>query len=94
MEEYMLPCLFKKLFGIDCLGCGFQRAFVMLCKGEFANAFDMFPAIYTSILFFIILGLHLTDKSRNYYRWVIGIAIVNAIIMVISYIYKMSSLLN
>ena len=91
-ERYMLPCLSKQLFGIDCPGCGAQRAFVMLTEGNFSGAFEMFPAIYTSILFFCLLTLHLTDKARNYEKAVIIAAILNASIIIIAYIYKMINL--
>lgn len=88
MEEYMIPCVFRKFFGIECLGCGTQRALALVFQGEFVNAFKMFPAIYTTILFFIMLGFHFYDKSRDYSKIVISLAVINAFIMVISYVYK------
>ena len=90
LEKYMIPCLNKKLFGIDCLGCGTQRALVLILKGNFAEAFFQFPAIYTTLLFFGFLALHFIDKSRNYQKFIVVLAIVNAIIMIVSYIYKMT----
>jgi hypothetical protein len=90
MEEYMIPCMNKQLFGIDCPGCGTQRALALLIKGQFADAFFMFPAIYTSILFFVLLGLHFLDKSRSYEKAVIVTAILNGGIMIIAYIYKIT----
>ena len=92
MEKFMLPCLSKKFFGVECLGCGSQRALLLIYKGEFANAFFMFPAIYTTLLFFIILAFHFFDKSKNYSKIVIGLAILNASIMIISYVHKMNFL--
>ncbi len=92
LDKYMIPCVNKKIFGVECLGCGTQRALILLFRGEFTAAFEMFPAIFTTILFFIILGLHFIDKSRNYHKLIIGLAIINAIIMIISYIYKMTNL--
>ena len=89
MEKFMIPCLSKKLFGIECLGCGTQRALFLIFKGQFINAFFMFPAIYTTILFFVILALHFFDKSRNYSKYLKSLAIINATIMIISYAYKM-----
>lgn len=89
MEDYMLPCLFKQTFGIDCIGCGIQRSIAFLFKGQFENAFYMFPAIYTTLLFFLSVGLFVVDKKHNYQKIVITLAIVNAIIMIISYVYKM-----
>ena len=89
MEEYMLPCMSKKLFGIECLGCGTQRAFVLLLKGEFVEAFKMYPPIYTLVILFLFIFLHLIDKSRNYTRIVISLAIINLIVMIVSYTIKM-----
>lgn len=88
MEEYMLPCMHKKLWGIDCIGCGTQRAAYMVTQGEFVGAFKMFPAIYTTILLFGFLFLHFIDKKRNYHKIIIFLAITNAVIMVFAYIYK------
>lgn len=87
----MLPCVNKKIFGIECLGCGTQRAFMLVLKGEFAEAFRMFPAIFTTILLFIFIGLLIFDKKRNYNTIVSGLAIINAVIMIISYIYKITN---
>lgn len=91
VEDYMLPCMNKSLFGIDCLGCGTQRALLLVLKGEFVQAFYTFPAIYTTILFFVIIGLHFLDKARNYHKIIIFLAILNAIIMIISYFYKQTN---
>lgn len=91
LEDYMIPCMNKKIFGVECLGCGTQRALALILKGDFAGAFQMFPAIYTTLLFFAFLGLHFTDKSRDYHKIVIGLAIINAIIMIVSYVYKVTN---
>jgi len=88
MEEYMLPCLSKKLLGIECFGCGTQRAFVLLCKGEFTAAFYMFPAIYTLIPFLVVIGLNFIDKTHNYHKYIVSLGIINAVIMVVSYFTK------
>lgn len=90
-EDFMLPCMNKSLFGIECFGCGTQRALLLVCKGEFVKAFYTFPAIYTTILFFIIVGLHFLDKSRNYNKIIIFLAITNAVIMIYSYFYKLTN---
>jgi hypothetical protein len=82
----------KSLFGIDCIGCGTQRSLLLLLNGEFTKAFYQFPAIYTTLLLFGLIGLHLIDKKRNYQKIIIGLAISNAIIMIISYIYKISNI--
>lgn len=84
-----MPCLNKSIFGIDCMGCGLQRSLFQLSQGNFLKAFEMFPAVYTSLLFFVLVVLHFTDTSRNYLKFLVSTAIINALIMVLAYIYKM-----
>ncbi|QHN65270.1 DUF2752 domain-containing protein [Bergeyella cardium] len=88
LDDYMLPCLNKKLFGIECFGCGTQRAISLIFEGKFAEAFQMFPAIYTVLLFFGFIIINFIDKKRNYGNIIVGLAIINAIIMVVSYFIR------
>lgn len=88
MEEYMIPCLSKQMFGLDCPGCGTQRAFVMLMEGKFYDAWHFYPPIYTLILFFMALAVHFIDFKRGHHKWVIATGILNAITMLVAYIYK------
>jgi hypothetical protein len=90
-EEYMLPCLNKKLFGVECLGCGFQRSLLHLIKGNFAEAFHLYPAIYTLILFLLFVLLNLKFKFKNARKIILTLATINILIIVISYIIKMNS---
>ena len=90
LEKYMIPCLNKKLFGTDCLGCGTQRALILILKGNYSAAFHQFPAIYTMLLLFGFLALHWIDKNRDYQKIIVSLAIINAIIMIVAYIYKMT----
>jgi len=88
LEKYMLPCFSKTLFGMECLGCGFQRSLFLLCQGEFLAAFKMYPAIYTTLIFLAIVTLHFFNKAKNYNKLLWGSAIVNGIFMIGGYYYK------
>ena len=88
LEKYMLPCLSKMLFGVECLGCGFQRGFLLLLQGDFGGAFKMYPAIFTTLLFLGILGLNFIDKNRNYKKIIIASAILNGVFMIVGYYFK------
>ena len=94
MEEFMLPCLNKQLFGIDCLGCGAQRAFVMVFRGEFGAAFKMFPAIYPILLLLIFLLSNLFFKFKGDWYVKAGLIIISAVTIIGAYFYKMSFLIN
>lgn len=93
VEDFMLPCLSKKIFGVDCPGCGFQRSFLLLFEGKWEEAFNMFPAIYTTFILLILVGFQLILKPKNLYKITIPLAILNAIIMIIAFIFKQFKLL-
>ncbi len=88
LEEFMLPCLSKQLFGMECMGCGIQRAFILITKGSFEEAFFMYPAIYNMILFFSTIAISFIDKKRNYHNYIVTFGIFTAIVMVVSYFFK------
>ncbi|MES2811550.1 MAG: DUF2752 domain-containing protein [Bacteroidota bacterium] len=88
MEDYLLPCLSKQLFGIDCLGCGIQRAFLLLLEGKFEAAFYMYPAIYSLLPLLVVFCFHVLDKSRNYKLLLMPLLFLNLFIIIVSYIWK------
>ncbi|MDO4224775.1 MAG: DUF2752 domain-containing protein [Bergeyella zoohelcum] len=88
LEDYMLSCPNKKILGIECFGCGFQRAVLLLLEGKFAEAFYLFPAIYPLVLFIFFTLVNFIDKKRNYGKIMIFFAILSALLMIISYFYR------
>ena len=89
LEKYMIPCLNKKLFGVECFGCGLQRSVALIFRGEFIEAFHMYPAVYTLIL---LLGLIIVNAFKNINKGnklILILAIINAIIIISSYFLKM-----
>lgn len=88
LEEYMLPCLNKKFFGLDCMGCGMQRSAVLLAKGEFVDAFNMYPAIYTLLLLFGIIAFNTFKDFKYASKIILILAVLNGIIIVSNFIIK------
>ncbi|SFD24930.1 DUF2752 domain-containing protein [Algibacter pectinivorans] len=91
MEEYMLPCLNKTLFGVDCMGCGMQRAIALLFKGEFVAAFKMYPAIYSLITLFLFIGINIFFKFKHSNKIIGTLAILTVVTIIISYIIKITN---
>ena len=88
LEDFMLPCLNKQILGFDCLGCGLQRAFYFLIKGDFVAAFKMYPAIYTLIPLFLLIGTNFFFKFKHSNKIINVLAIVSISIIIVSYILK------
>ncbi len=94
MEEYMLPCLNKSLFGVDCFGCGGQRALVLLLQGEFTEAFYMYPAIYPIAVLFLFLIFNLFYRFKKDFQIKIGLIIFCGLVMAVNYSFKMFYIFN
>lgn len=88
LEQNMLPCGFKSL-GVECMGCGLQRSFIFLLQGQFVNAFKMYPAIYTLILMFLYLVLHIKYNFAKGHQILLGLFLLNTIIISINYFSKL-----
>jgi len=88
LEEYMLPCLNKKLFGFDCMGCGMQRSISLICQGQFVDAFYMYPAIYSLISLFIFIALNIFFKFKHSNKIIGTLAIITVLTIIISFIIK------
>ncbi len=93
LDQYMIPCVNKKIFGVECLGCGMQRAGFLMFQGEFGAAFKMYPAIFTIVLLLLFIGVNFFVKFKYDHQIKIGLIAVNAVIIVGSYFIKMGHLL-
>lgn len=93
-EDYMLPCLNKKMFGIDCPGCGMQRSIVHLTKGEFSEAYQMYPPVFTFIPLIIFIALNYKFKFKYGTKIIITLAIINTVVILVNYYFKMTRLYN
>jgi len=88
LEKNMLSCQWKEQFDVECMGCGMQRSIIHLLKGEFVEAFYMYPAIYTLITMFSFLILHLKFSFKNGHRILLYLFITNIVIMLSNYFFK------
>lgn len=92
LERHMLPCAYKSIFGIDCPGCGFQRSFIALLKGDFAHSFILYPATVPLLLtglFLIVDSRYHFENSKRIRR---TLYILLGLIVIVSYSFKMYQL--
>ena len=88
LEDHLLPCQWKSM-GIECMGCGFQRAVIFLMKGRFSDAFATYPAIFTLILMMVFLGLHLKFNFARGHKVLLWLFVLNVVIIVVNYVLKL-----
>ena len=88
IEDYMLPCFTKKIFGFDCPGCGLQRGVAFLFEGDFVAAWDMYPALFTIIPLFGLLAADQLFKIKYANKIIISLMISSVVLILTNYILK------
>ena len=87
-EDYMLPCLNKKLLGLECMGCGMQRSIALILNGDFLAAFHMYPPIYSLAALLGVIFINYFKNFKYGYNIIITLALVNAVLILGNFIYK------
>jgi hypothetical protein len=88
IEEHLLPCPSKYFFGIDCPGCGMQRSFLELIRGNFAESFFLYPALLPILVTFVLLGIHLKYKLNRGPQFILSSFVFSVSIIVVSFVIK------
>lgn len=89
LESHQQACFYKKYLGVECPGCGMQRSFIELLKGNFIESIALFPALLPILILVLFLVLHLIFKFRNGAYILKILFIINTSILVLNYIYKL-----
>lgn len=92
LENNLLACPYKKYFDIECMGCGMQRAFVALLKGNFVESFLIYPPLLSMIIMLLLLPLHLIFKFKHGAAWLKYLFIFNIAVVIINFIVKITLL--
>jgi len=88
-EKKQIPCFYKSVFGIECPGCGMQRAFVALLRGDFIVSLKLYPALLPTIVMLTLLSVHIIYPLKHGAKILLSLFVFNTVIIIISYIYKL-----
>ncbi|WP_262497070.1 DUF2752 domain-containing protein [Nonlabens spongiae] len=85
----MLPCVSKKITGMDCPGCGIQRSISFLLKGELVDSFLMYPGLLpiATLFTFLVVDFFFTIKHSEKIKLFLTFFTLGTV--VVSYIIKM-----
>ncbi|MGK6352079.1 DUF2752 domain-containing protein [Parapedobacter sp. DT-150] len=67
LQNFLLPCPFKLITGIDCPGCGFQRSLIALAQGHWAESYRLYPPTVPLllVLLYMLLNWKLGFDARH-----------------------------
>lgn len=88
LEQNLLSCSWKQYLNQECMGCGMQRAILLLLKGEFVASFKMYPALITLLFMFVYLGLHLKFNFKKGHVVLLYLFYFNVVLIISNYLFK------
>ncbi len=85
----MMTCPYKALTDVDCPGCGMQRSFIELLKGDLMSSLHLYPALLPVIFTLGFTAVHVYFKFKNGAAYVKYSFFLTMGIIMTSYIYKL-----
>ncbi len=92
LESLLLPCPIRYFLGMDCPGCGFQRAIVLALRGEWAESMAVYPPWPGVLLQFFLFAAYIFTGFRWNPKWLVVYFIFTSILVYLNYIYKLTNL--
>ena len=88
LEKRQLPCFYKSVFGLECPGCGIQRAIIALLQGDLSGSFKLYPALLPLIAMFVFLIAHIFYQFKNGAKILTLLFVFNVTVIAIAYLCK------
>ncbi|MFA7674099.1 MAG: DUF2752 domain-containing protein [Clostridia bacterium] len=81
-------CPVKLTIGFPCAGCGMVRAFLLVIRFRFAEAYAMHPGIYAVLITFVIFIIlrYFTDADP---KWIKIAVLITLVFLIILYVYRL-----
>lgn len=90
LEHHLFTCFFKSHFGMECPGCGMQRALIALLRGDISGSLDYHAALIPFILTIASLILQIIFKHEKGGKVVMWLFILTTTITISQYIIRQS----
>ena len=94
LEKHQATCFYKATLGVECPGCGIQRALIALLRGDVIESIKLYPALIPIIAMMILLLVHVFYNLKHGAKILLSLFIFNSAIIIISYICKLFLTLN
>ncbi|MES2681303.1 MAG: DUF2752 domain-containing protein [Bacteroidota bacterium] len=90
LEQHLFSCSIKSLLGVDCPGCGMQRAFIALLKGDLRESLCLNPSLLPFLFTLCFTICHLTFGFKNGARLIVVFFSATVLVMIFNFIMNLT----
>lgn len=65
LQQLPTVCLWKRLTGFNCYGCGMGRALIAALRGEFATAFHLHRLVFVALVCLFVVSCTAAAEIRR-----------------------------
>ena len=73
---------------MDCPGCGIQRSFIALLRGELWNSLQFYPALLPMLGLLLFTAFHFIYRFSFGAKVIIGLQLIVVTLVTSQYLYK------
>lgn len=94
MENHMMPCIYRKYFGVSCPFCGFQRSLIELFNGDIAQSIRLYPPLLPLFATVVLYISQIVTKKSRLLVWTKWMLITDLVLMIVSCVLKNLGILS
>ena len=89
LEQHLFTCSIKNLLGVDCPGCGMQRAFIALLRGNLNESLKLNASLLPFIFTVIYTICHLIFSFTNGAKYIVLFFASTVLILAVNFVVKL-----
>jgi len=89
LEQHLFTCTIKNLFGFNCPGCGMQRAFIALLRGDLMKSLQLNASLLPFLFTLFYTFCHLLFSFKNGAKMIVIFLMSTLAILIVNFVVKL-----
>lgn len=89
LEQHLFTCTIKDLIGLGCPGCGMQRAFLALIRGDIIESLKLNISLIPFLFTIVFTIGHLVFSFNNGQKFIVIFFSTTALMLIVNFVVKL-----
>jgi hypothetical protein len=91
LDGHLPGCPAKALTGMDCPGCGLQRSFVALLRGDLEGAWELYPPLLPLLALLVLLPFAIRGRWRYRFHALATAGAATFLFVAVNFAFKLAA---